>query len=87
LTPDLHGLDLVTLSDSLSHAIASSQALLADAAAASAEPAKELGWWDQYVLLFQKTLVFVHSVIDQPLKSIGVTQTWGISIAVFTASK
>ena len=59
---------------------------LADAAAAVAEDAvKEDGWWKQYLNLFKSGLTFIHDGIDEPLQNMGITQTWGISIAIFTA--
>jgi hypothetical protein len=61
----------------------STSMVLSDAAIAAA---KELGWWDRYLLLFKNTLLFVHSTIDGPLRSAGWDQTWGVSIFLFTAS-
>ena len=57
---------------------------LADAAAAAPEPANEVGWWGQYINLFKVALEFMHGLIDQPLRSIGIEQTWGPAIALFT---
>jgi YidC/Oxa1 family membrane protein insertase len=54
---------------------------LADAAPA----AQDEGWWSSYINIFKTALLFVHSTIDGPLRSLGIEQTWGISIAVFTA--
>ena len=51
------------------------------------EAAKDGGWWQQYLSVFKSTLIFIHSTIDAPLRSQGITQTWGISIALFTVSK
>jgi len=65
--------------------LVSTHLLLSDAAIADAAAPKELGWWGSYLQLFKTTLIFVHSTIDQPLRSVGITQTWGISIALFTA--
>ena len=62
--------------------------LLADASAAVASDApKDEGLWQQYLNIFKGTLVFIHATIDEPLRSYGITQTWGISIALFTISK
>jgi len=59
--------------------------LLADAATTTATPATtDVGWWGQYINIFKASLEFVHSTIEQPLKSMGVEQTWGPSIAIFT---
>lgn len=72
----------------LTDMIHSSSLLIADAADATADAAatavKDDGWWQQYLGYFKGALVAVHSTIDQPLRSIGVTQTWGPSIALFT---
>lgn len=73
-------------------ALLSSSHMLADAAAASADAAadvnaaEKVGWWQSYLTLFKNALSLVHSTIDGPLRSIGIDQTWGISIALFTAS-
>ena len=58
--------------------------LLADAAAAAAT---DDGWWNAYLNIFKNTLLAVHTTIDQPLRSVGIDQTWGVSIAIFTASE
>ncbi|KAL7570382.1 hypothetical protein ACA910_017219 [Epithemia clementina (nom. ined.)] len=59
--------------------------LLADAASSAASDQAPTGWWGAYINLFKTLLNGVHSVIDPPLRSVGVTQTWGISIALFTS--
>lgn len=64
-----------------------SSTLLSDAAATAAAPAKDPSWWDNYLQVFRNILVFVHSTVDQPLKNLGIENTWGISIALFTMSK
>lgn len=56
--------------------------LLADATEAVT---KDDGWWAAYLNIFKTCLLFVHNTIDAPLRSVGVTQTWGIAIAIFTA--
>jgi len=70
---------------------ASTSVILSDAAAATAEAAvtadKGGGWWQSYLQIFRNILVFVHNTVDGPLKSMGVENTWGISIAIFTCSK
>jgi YidC/Oxa1 family membrane protein insertase len=67
-----------------------SQILLADATGAISEE-KQPGFfgslWKQYLSIFEGVLTGVHSTIDEPLRSIGITQTWGISIFLFTAGK
>ena len=60
--------------------------MLSDAAVADATDAvQESGWWSNYLGLFKSFLSFIHATIDQPLRDQGITQTWGISIAIFTA--
>lgn len=60
--------------------------MLADASAAATEmrPDGGPGWWQAYLNIFKNTLQFVHQTVDQPLRDAGITQTWGISIALFT---
>mmetsp|Transcript_565 Transcript_565/g.961 ORF Transcript_565/g.961 Transcript_565/m.961 type:complete len:449 (+) Transcript_565:201-1547(+) len=67
---------------------------LADAAAAVVAPDGDVaeaiqdkqGWWQSYINLFKIALNGIHDAIDGPLNAAGITQTWGISIALFTAS-
>ena len=65
--------------------------LLADAAAATADAATDAaantdgGWWKAYLNIFKTAIEAVHDTIDPPLRSAGFTQTWGVSIALFTA--
>lgn len=71
--------------------------LLADAAQATldtsavvdatVEAAKDEGWWKAYLNIFKSALLLVHNTVDEPLRNVGITQTWGISIAIFTACK
>lgn len=49
--------------------------------------AQNQGYWAAYLNIFKSALLLVHNTVDAPLRSIGVDQTWGISIAIFTASK
>jgi len=53
---------------------------------AEAEIAQDKGLWYSYINLFKLALNGIHDAIDGPLKSAGFTQTWGISIALFTAT-
>jgi hypothetical protein len=62
----------------------SSSQFLADA---TVEVADKASWWQSYLAVFKGALNLVHSTIDQPLRSVGIDQTWGISIAIFTAGK
>jgi hypothetical protein len=73
--PDLESVHILLLN--------SYQQILADAAVASASTND--GWWSSYLNIFKTALTLVHNTIDGPLKSVGVTQTWGPSIALFTA--
>jgi len=59
----------------------SSSTVLADIASASSDE----GWWNAYLNIFKSGLLLTHDLIDEPLKSIGIQQTWGLSIALFTA--
>jgi hypothetical protein len=69
------------------HHYSQQQLTLADASAVAQDAAKDGGWWQQYLNVFKSTLIFIHSTIDGPLRSMGITQTWGISIALFTFSE
>lgn len=86
LLPDIVGSGDLT---SLQHLLESSSTLLSDAAAATADAAAadDGGWWQNYLSVYKSLLIGVHSTIDQPLRNAGWDQTWGVSIAVFTASK
>jgi hypothetical protein len=59
----------------------SSSTTLADVASVSSDG----GWWNAYLNIFKSGLLFTHDLIDEPLKSSGIQQTWGLSIALFTA--
>uniref|UniRef100_A0A7S2GSG5 Membrane insertase YidC/Oxa/ALB C-terminal domain-containing protein n=1 Tax=Helicotheca tamesis TaxID=374047 RepID=A0A7S2GSG5_9STRA len=95
VAPQPHDLiDIHTTATSISHAadifhshLSSASTLLADAADAAAEvaDADKTGWWQSYLNVFKGCLIFVHSKIDEPLRGVGWEQTWGISIALFTA--
>jgi hypothetical protein len=69
------------------HAVISavSTQFLADASSSAASAAGDGSWWDSFINLFKTALTLVHSVIEGPLRAVGVDQSWGISIAVFTA--
>lgn len=43
--------------------------------------------WFAYIDLFKQALNAIHDTIDEPLNSVGIEQSWGISIALFTASE
>jgi hypothetical protein len=77
---------LSTAADSWQH-FASSH-LLADATEAAAEESQKAGgWWGAYLNIFENALLLVHSTITPSLNNMGITQTWGLSIAIFTAGK
>ena len=79
---------LSTAANHMQHVITTSSHLLADAAEATAEVAtEEGGWWQSYLNIFENSIRLVHSTISPPLRSVGITETWGISIAVFTAGE
>jgi hypothetical protein len=67
-------------------ALSQQQLVLADAVA-DASQQQDTGWWASYLNIFKTCLLFVHNTIDQPLRSVGITQTWGPAIAIFTACK
>ncbi|GMH55400.1 hypothetical protein TrRE_jg11810, partial [Triparma retinervis] len=58
---------------------------IADALVAVEETAKN-GWWEQYLSFMKNSLSVVHNVLTPPLNSVGITKTWGVSIAAFTLS-
>jgi len=50
-------------------------------------PIDENSWWEIYIQGYKRGLAFVHDkVVDPQLQKIGITQTWGPSIFLFTAS-
>lgn len=66
--------------------IADSAAVAADAIDVDATT-EELSNWEKYIQLYKNGLVFVHdNIVDEPLRKIGFTQTWGVSIFLFTAT-
>ena len=63
--------------------------IIADAQAATAdvvEAGKEKSdWWANFINLFKQALLFVHDdLVDPQLQKLGITETWGYSIAAFT---
>jgi hypothetical protein len=73
---------LTTAIDQLQCHLQSSSQLLTDAATATSDQG---GLWMSYLSLFKGALSAVHETIDQPLRNIGITQTWGVAIFLFTA--
>jgi len=64
--------------------IADSTAAVADAAS---DAATDDGWWESYIRIYRNGLAFVHdNIVDEPLRKMGWTQTWGVSIFLFTAA-
>jgi len=43
------------------------------------------GWWQSYLNVFKTLLIFIHSKVNGPLNYIGIENTWGPSIFLFTA--
>jgi hypothetical protein len=87
---DIHSLDAEATSAAFQHIIDSTSTILSDAAAATADATdvtQDAGWWQNYLNLYKSLLIGVHSTIDQPLRDSGWDQTWGVSIAAFTASE
>lgn len=74
----------VTTISSLSHLLADASAAAVDAASAASSES-DGGWWKAYLNIFKTAIELVHSTIDPPLRAAGFTQTWGLSIAIFTA--
>lgn len=65
----------------------SSQLIADDSTVAAVKTTADLGWWGQYIDVFKGALTLVHDTVEGPLRSAGIEQTWGISIAIFTAGK
>lgn len=49
------------------------------------EAVEKVGPWGSYLNFLKGVLVQIHGIIDAPLRAQGFDQTWGVSIAVFTA--
>ena len=92
---DLHSLNhLTTMITSSQNLLAQTSTWIADSSAvavdvsdaAAAAAAEDIGWWETYIQLYKNGLAFVHdSIVDEPLRKAGFTQTWGVSIFLFTA--
>ena len=80
-------LDPNTATGALQDAGTAVENVMQAAASTEIEIAKDEGWWQAYLNIFKETLNLIHNTIDEPLRNNGVTQTWGISIALFTASE
>jgi len=94
LPPEFHDTaSIQNLFDVLSAStfLADASAAVADATAAVVDVADAAdvdgGWWQNYLDVFRNGLLFVHDSVDQPLRDKGIEQTWGVSIAIFTACK
>jgi hypothetical protein len=68
------------------HILAQATTWIADSAADAANP--DDGWWESYIQIYKNGLAFVHdNIVDEPLRKMGFTQTWGVSIFLFTAGE
>ena len=67
------------------HSFEKFTSLMTAAAADATTSSSGGGWWKAYLNIFKTALSAVHSTIDGPLRSVGITQTWGPAIALFTA--
>lgn len=71
--------------------VAQASTWIADAADAIADApvdalATDNSWWESYIQIYKSGLAFVHdNIVDEPLRKMGITQTWGPSIFLFTA--
>lgn len=72
--------------------LAQTSSWVADAAEAVADaPVKNVlesdnQLWEAYISVYKNGLAFVHdNIVDEPLRKMGITQTWGPSIFLFTA--
>ena len=92
--PEIHGLQHASsmIMDNHDAFIAQTSNWLADAAAAAADApvdtlASDNVLWEKYISIYKGGLAFVHdNIVDEPLRKMGITQTWGPSIFVFTAA-
>ena len=89
--PEIHDLQNAMLMDNhevfisqMSHWIADASAAAADAPVDKLASDNEL--WEKYISIYKGGLAFVHdNIVDEPLRKMGITQTWGPSIFLFTA--
>lgn len=80
---------LSTMIVSHTNVLAHTSTWIADSAAVAASTAatEDIGWWESYIQLYKEGLAFVHdNIVDEPLRKAGFTQTWGVSIFLFTAA-
>ena len=92
--PEIHDLQQASsmIMDNHDAFIAQTSNWLADAAAAAADApvdtlASDNELWEKYISIYKGGLAFVHdNIVDEPLRKMGITQTWGPSIFVFTAA-
>mmetsp|Transcript_20056 Transcript_20056/g.43497 ORF Transcript_20056/g.43497 Transcript_20056/m.43497 type:complete len:442 (+) Transcript_20056:157-1482(+) len=89
---DLHSLHhLSTMIMPNQDLLAQTTTWLADSAAVAADAidvdaTEELSNWEKYIQLYKNGLAYVHdNIVDEPLRKMGFTQTWGVSIFLFTA--
>ena len=83
---ELHDVHLFLTSSSVS-SMDGSMMWLSDAADALTTTASEdVGWWQSYLNFLKSILIGIHDTIDDPLRNnFNFEQTWGVSIALFTA--
>lgn len=83
LHSNMHHLSTIVTPDK-HHMLTHTSTWIADAADAVSD-ADDISWWEQYVQVYKRGLAFVHdNIVDEPLRSMGITQTWGPSIFLFT---
>lgn len=69
------------------HFVSQATSWIADAAEA-VDAKDDIGFWESYIQLYKNGLAFVHdNIVDEPLRKMGFTQTWGPSIFLFTAGE
>mmetsp|Transcript_24909 Transcript_24909/g.39113 ORF Transcript_24909/g.39113 Transcript_24909/m.39113 type:complete len:449 (-) Transcript_24909:80-1426(-) len=91
MMPEIHDVQNAMLMDNhevfisqMSHWIADASAAAADAPVDKLASDNEL--WEKYISIYKGGLAFVHdNIVDEPLRKMGITQTWGPSIFLFTA--
>ena len=76
--------DISTLAPPMHDFMSHASTWIADAADAAEK--EDIGLWESYIQLYKNGLAFVHdNIVDEPLRKMGFTQTWGPSIFLFTA--
>lgn len=79
---------LSTLAPMHEQLVSQASSWLSDAAAVADDAKDDIGLWESYIQLYKNGLAFVHdNIVDEPLRKMGFTQTWGPSIFLFTAGE